>query len=353
MRHRLLIPLLFSYILGILLGQTWYYIPPPLPLYFPVPVILILVFLLKPVFKYRFPLHNLLFFLIGFLFTAGQYPETGLSHLARERKNVTIEGTVLAPPRFAQHIARFDVRAENIFIHGHRINAFGKLLVSVYQHPQDLSPGERIRFPAVLRAFENFNNPGRYDYETAQRLKGYAGAASVPDGRRIVPMGKGKLGVSLEIIESIKKPARSLFQRHLSDRHRAIFQALILAEKHGVTPEMREPFNITGLGHILAVSGLHIGMVAWLVFLVIRGLLSFSYRLTLKWHIRKVAAILTCIPDIVYTAMTGFQVSSQRAMIMVLSYLFSIILGREKEVWSTLALAALVILVVDPHAIFT
>jgi len=54
-----------------------------------------------------------------------------------------------------------------------------------------------------------------------------------------------------------------------------------------------------------------------------------------------------------YVFIAGFQVSSQRAMIMVLAFLMSLILGREKEVWSTLALAGLLILAIDPHALFS
>ncbi|MBW1773790.1 MAG: ComEC/Rec2 family competence protein, partial [Deltaproteobacteria bacterium] len=66
-----------------------------------------------------------------------------------------------------------------------------------------------------------------------------------------------------------------------------------------------------------------------------------------------VAAILTCLPVIAYACIAGFQVSSQRAMIMVLAFLLSLVLGREKDLWSTLALAALVVLAINPLAIFS
>jgi competence protein ComEC len=215
------------------------------------------------------------------------------------------------------------------------------------------SPGERIRFPAKLRPFKNFNNPGRYNYKLAMKLRGISCAASVSDGRRVVMLGKGELEFPLEILERVRRPIRRFFQNSLSPRNDALYRALILGERQGIGRELREIFNKTGLGHVLAVSGLHIGLVAWLAFTLVKGLLSLSYRLALKADIRKVAAVITIFPVVAYTCLAGFHVSSQRAMIMALAYLFSIIIGREKEVWSTLSLAALVVLAVDPYALFT
>jgi len=166
-------------------------------------------------------------------------------------------------------------------------------------------------------------------------------------------MGRGNLGFTTAVLEAARRPIRDLFQRQLSPRNGALFRALILGERQGITPELREPFNRAGLGHILAVSGLHIGLVGWLAFYLIKGVLSRSYRLALQTDIRKLAAAITCLPVVAYACLAGFQVSSQRAMIMALAYLFSMVLGREKEIWSTLALAALVVLALDPHALFS
>ncbi|MCK4817045.1 DNA internalization-related competence protein ComEC/Rec2, partial [bacterium] len=140
--------------------------------------------------------------------------------------------------------------------------------------------------------------------------------------------------------------------KKLSDQEFSLYRALILGERQGISHDLREPFNKTGLGHVLAVSGLHIGLVAWITFFIFKWILSRSYSLALKIDIRKLAALLTCIPVIGYTCLAGFQVSSQRAMIMALAFLWSLILGREKEVWSTLALAGLVILAIDTNALF-
>ena len=184
-------------------------------------------------------------------------------------------------------------------------------------------------------------------------MKGLTCSASISDGRRIVPMGPGYLPFPRGLIETIQKPVRDLFKERLDTRNFALFRALILGERQGIDPGLREPFNQTGLGHILAVSGLHIGLVAWAAFFLFKWVLSRSYRLALEIDIRKMSAFLTAFPVIGYTLLAGFQVSSQRAMIMILTFLGSLILGREREVWSTLALAGLIILFLDPNALFS
>jgi len=78
------------------------------------------------------------------------------------------------------------------------------IVVTVYNHIPKLEAGDKIRFPARLRAFKNFNNPGNYNYEEAMRLKGLTCSASVSDGRRIVPMGPGHLPFPRGLIETIQ-----------------------------------------------------------------------------------------------------------------------------------------------------
>ena len=295
----------------------------------------------------------LAFFLTGILLEQGKHSPSKLMPLAIKHTKVTIEGTVLEPIRTIKEMARLRVRADLLFVEGNIIPTKENVFVSVYDYISHIRPGEKIRFPARLRPFKNFNNPGRYNYESAMKIKGFACAASVSDGRRIVPMGRGHLRFHHELIERFQRPVREFFRESLNTQDYALYRALILGERQGINQELREPFNKTGLGHVLAVSGLHIGLVAWVTFFLIKWILSRSYKLSLKTDIRKLAALLTCLPVIGYTFLAGCQVSSQRAMIMALTFLWSLILGREKEVWSTLALSALLILAIEPHAIFS
>jgi competence protein ComEC len=294
-----------------------------------------------------------LFFVAGALVDLYHHRPSQLSAMAEKRQFVTIQGTVLEPITYRPELSRLVLQGHRVFS-GTKVRTLDeKIRLSVVNHCPELSPGDQIRFPARLRVFRNFQNPGSFDYAGTMKQKGFACAASLSDGRRIVPMGPGVLPFPHNLAERARKPVRQFLQAHLEPPDDALFRALILGERQGITDEVREPFNQTGLGHVLAVSGLHIGLVAAISFFALKWLLNRSYRLALRWDVRKIAALLTCLSVIAYTALAGFQVSSQRAMIMALAFLASLILGREKDLWSTLALAALVILAVDPHALFS
>jgi len=352
MFHRPLIPILLCFIGGILVGHIGYSPDPSLfiILFSGFSCTLILSVFLSSRLRYFCLLYA--FFLVGILLDLNSHQEFDLLPLASQRELVVIEGTVLEPAKMSREVVRLVLRADSLFHQGSTKSVREKLQISIYNHGRDFSPGEKIRFPARLRPFENFNNSGRYDYELDMDLKSFSCAATVSDGRQIVPMGMGRLGVPLDILEKARRPIRHLFQKNLSPENQALFQAMILGETQNVSRKMREPFNITGLGHLLAVSGLHIGLVGWLAYALFKGLLSISYRFALQMNIRKLAAIMTCVPVIVYAFLAGFQVSSQRAMIMALAYFFSIIMGREKEIWSTLTVAAFAVLAINPHSLF-
>jgi len=349
---RPLVPMLFAFIAGLL--ASFFSLPGdsalrivPAALF----VVLLILSLLVPAGA-KYPLSLFLFFFAGSLLELSNRRSSELVALAEQRARVTLEGTVLEPPIFWEEAARAVVRVDRLHGAEEGKAAGEKIRVTVYKPETALAPGDRILFPARLRAFSNFNNPGRYDYALAMETRGLSCSASVTEGRRMVPLGKGNLGFPFELLERARKPIREFFAERLSPRNQALFQALILGEQEGVRPDLRELFTVTGLGHVLSVSGLHVALVAWFCFALIKRGLCLSYELALRTDLRKTAALITCFPVIAYTCLAGFQVPSQRSMMMVLAFLFSMILAREKDVWSTLALTALVVLAVDPHAIF-
>ncbi len=136
-----------------------------------------------------------------------------------------------------------------------------KIRVTVYKPETALAPGDRILFPARLRAFSNFNNPGRYDYALAMETRGLSCSASVTEGGRIVPLGKGNLGFPFELLERARKPIREFFVERLSPRNQALFQALILGENRRASgPISGNPSRSRGWGTFSRFQGF---MLRW------------------------------------------------------------------------------------------
>ncbi|MBW2097112.1 MAG: ComEC family competence protein, partial [Deltaproteobacteria bacterium] len=354
MARRPLIPLLLTFMAGIFTGHAIhetggiFY----LPMACAIIALLFLYLFLNP--RLRTACILVLFFLGGTLLPLNSHTPSKLLPLAQQHQKVIVEGVLLEPAQVHQKTSRLNVMARGVFFHGKTIPAREKLLITVYRNaPENLIPGENIRFPARLRAFRNFKNPGAYDYETAMKIKGFSCAGAVSDGRFIVSRGKGILPFPYGYLEILRRPLRQFFHQNLAPEDENLFRALILGERQGISPALREPFNRTGLGHVLAVSGLHIGLVAWVAFFFFKWLLTRSYHLTLTINVRKGAALLTCIPVVLYASLAGLHVSCQRAMIMALVFFASILLDREKDMWSTLALAAFIILAMEPMALFS
>lgn len=350
MISRPLVPALGATILGILVGR---FFQVRLPV-----AILPLAALLALGICYIVPLRVRslylisLFILFGINSQAARSIPASLQSLAHGSGRIDIQGTIYNPPRIKAATATFPLRVEKIFREGDASTATLNLLVRVSGYRGELEVGDRIRIPAKIREFTDFHNPGGFDYCFYMQSRGIAFMA-VADGRYLVPMGRGELGFLDNILEKARSPLRRFLQQRLSFDTQAIYTALILGERQALTSRIREPFDRTGVGHIMAVSGLHLGLVAWLFFAFSKWILSRSSQLLLRIDIRKLAALITAVPVIGYGLITGFHLSSQRAVVMILVFLCSIIMGRERDVWSSLCLAALIILSLSADSLFT
>jgi competence protein ComEC len=351
---RPLIPALLFFILGIIAGRFIFSHNQWLSFSFVFLIsILLNLTILLPYFSSRTLFSfSILFFIGVILFQIAGIQNPRLLQLAEGHKKIVLDGTVLSPGNIAEERSKFDFMVESVLIDQTIVSLRERVTVTIYKNAMDFNPGQRIRFPASLKSFRNFNNPGRYDYEATMNLRGYSCAASVSDGRTIVLMGKEQTGFIVRAMESVRGPIRKLMINNLGTVDQAVYRALILGEMQGIDDDLRESFNITGLGHVLSVSGLHVGLVAVVSFALFRFLFSFSYAFTLRIDIRKLAALITSLCVFTYTFIAGFQVSANRSMIMAITYLFSIIVGKEKDAWSTLALAAIIVLSLDPNDLF-
>ena len=292
------------------------------------------------------------FLATGIIISEHNGPDPLVLSIITKNKRQKFEATVLDPVVVRKGVGRLNVRIQRVYVRGKPENINCKARVTVYNNVPPIFPGQRILFSARPRKFRNFQNPGNFDYQGHMLHKGFAFSAPVSDGRRIVPLGKGYLPFPRNLAEQMRRPVRDFLNSTLQGPDLAIYSAIVLGDRNLISSELRERFSRAGLNHVLAVSGLHIGLVAWIAFFLIRTVLLFSHTLSLRLDVRKAAALFTCVPILAYVSLSGFQVSATRAMIMAMAFLWSLILGREKDIWSTLCLSGLVILFIEPDALF-
>ena len=215
MLSRPLVPALFAAIIGVLIGHNALANVGLPAILLPIAILLLLgTFFIIPI-KIHPLWYTAIFVLIGINSQINEPITPELHHLTSNNEKVVIEGTIYEQPRVWVNAADLAVRSEKIFFPQETKKIKANLLVKIYRYGDTLKVGDRIRFPARLKEFKNFNNPGGFDYKFYMKSRGFSCSAIVSDGRYVVPMGKGNLGLVGETLEKIRGPIRKFFKENL------------------------------------------------------------------------------------------------------------------------------------------
>ena len=221
--------------------------------------------------------------------------------------------------------------------------AQGRVLVRLSGSGELPRYGDLIRVDARLRRPRPARNPGEFNYRRYLQAEGISATMSVyrPERVEIVRRGGGPW-----LLRVVVYPLKEWIEKAIADNvggtEAALLQSLILGERGGLPQEVREAFARSGVIHVLAVSGLHVG------FVILVGLAVF----TLLRMPRPVSTVLTLVLLLFYVYLTNVRPSVVRASIMGGLLLVARDLQRRTPVTNTLALAALVILVLNPLSLF-
>ncbi|WP_108882889.1 ComEC/Rec2 family competence protein [Anderseniella sp. Alg231-50] len=140
---------------------------------------------------------------------------------------------------------------------------------------------------------------------------------------------------------------------HLPQREAGFAVALITGERSGLDRNMREALQLSGLAHILAISGLHMSLVAGGVFWLVRALLALWPMLALNYPVKKFAAMAALGAAGFYLMISGQAIATQRAFIMLSVMFLAVLLGRSAISMRNLAVAAIIVLLIAPQAVLT
>jgi competence protein ComEC len=230
--------------------------------------------------------------------------------------------------------------------------ATGKLRVTVVGGVPEITIGDTVQFKARVKSIRNFNNPGAFDYRRYLAFKRVWASAWVP-GKRVRVLERSHAFSFKKRLGQLRSTLSKWITGTLDTREGSIITALVTGDRSGISPELREQFNRLGIGHLLAISGLHIGIIAAVSFWGFNLLCRRVDFLLNPGLSRRTAALLAIFPVTAYGLIAGMSPSTQRAVIMVTVYLFTIILDREHDPINTLAAAALIIIVLHPPALFS
>jgi len=294
----------------------------------------------------------LLFFaLLGLgLYDQALHPDFPAHHLVNlpAQQEVVLSGRLYRPTRVGPEGVRLYLAAEAQKSSEGWRPATGRLLVTA--PPLNAPPvGSQVLVRGKLREPQALLNPGASDRPRQLAAEGIFRQMYLKDPAQVVFVASEQ---ALSLAERLRGGVRSLLQDKPPDIE-AIYLSMLLGDQGKVTPEMRQNLSRTGTSHLLVINGMHLGAVAAVTFALVFWLLRRFPWLLLRVNAMKIAALAAALPVIGYAHLAGGSPSTQRAEIMVLAYLLLMFLGRFRDIWSALAIAALWILVWSPLLLFS
>ena len=199
--------------------------------------------------------------------------------------------------------------------------------------------GRKISCTGSFEAFDGELNPGQFDANAYYKNEGYTGILDAKDIRLV----KEEESFSPDIyLHRLNLAISDKYKKILGDKNAGSLSAMVLGDKRGLDEEIKELYQENSISHLLSISGLHISLLGGAVFLFLRRL-KISFRFPL---------IASSIILIIYGAFTGFSVSTSRAIVMMSVLFISFVIGKSYDLPSGLALAALVLIVINHRVIY-
>lgn len=276
--------------------------------------------------------------------------------LADELEAVPLEiiGRIDSIPRPTPWGVRFEFTVSEAQLKGAPVRVPMRLLVSLRLKAgrTTVHAGERWRLWVTIKRPHGFINPGGFDYEAylfQHRLRGRAYARA---GERLQAAATLDLDALREHLgRSLDK---ALMARSFVDgAHRGVLIALANGDRAGIDRDQWRILRTTGTAHLMAISGLHIGLVAAFVYMLMLWL--WRHTLLVRTHIPapRVAAAMALMAALGYAALAGFSVPTQRALIMLAVIFGAILFMRRFYRDRVFALALVLVLLWDPMAVMS
>ncbi len=213
----------------------------------------------------------------------------------------------------------------------------------------ELRPGQNIEAVAKVLPFSEPMTPDGFDFRRNAYFRGIGATGYLMGKIRLSePDPPSLTGIHVWLAQ-LRQDLQTMIKRHLEGDKAGLAIILMTGDKTSLSPETTDSMRSIGLAHLLAIAGLHVGLVAGVVFFFVRALLALFPFIALRFPIKKWAAAMALLAIIFFTFQVGAPVPTRRALIMTSIVLLGIMLDRLSLSLRTVALAALLILLFWPQ----
>lgn len=220
-----------------------------------------------------------------------------------------------------------------------------RVRLSWYEHEAPLPAGSDWRFVVRLQRPHGGRNPDGFDFERHALQRGLVATGYVRSAMAMAGSSHGKG------IDALRDRLATMLEQRTGQRASRFLRGIGIADTRGLDDGDWEALRATGTSHLLAISGLHLGLLAGLAALLVRLAYRLIPRLGLRLPLPQAAALVALLAASGYAALAGFGLPTRRALLMLGCVLLARLLRRASGIAQGLSLALLVILLFDPLAI--
>lgn len=324
---------------------------------------------------------------IGFLWASMQ-AHVRLQHAlpkALEKQSIEVVGVIASPPQPTQFGWRFkfDIETVDVSLTTAQSNAnepFPKrVLLNFYPNQKRFSPesnlaaklvaatpsqnshlplnlfkvGERWQMTASFKKNHSTMNPHGFDFEAWAMSERLDASGTVKHKNPMVKLDYF-VWQPKYMVERARADIQSYIQSVLkTNAHAGLLDALVMGDQSRISPEDWQVMLNTGTTHLMSISGLHISMLAGLMF----SLSHFCWRrlpnLALRFPARKAATVIAMLTALSYALIAGFSIPTQRTLYMLIVFAIALWSSRQFVISQVLSIALIVLVIIDPWAVIS
>jgi competence protein ComEC len=331
--------------LGIILGHLLDLSPPSL-----LSILALLLILFVLAFWRKKPTISTLLLRILLLLTGLLYHDITLARITKgeitpflNKGWVEVLGTIDRLPEVKKDRIHLIIKTEKILSRKKEFPVKTRIRASLPKGETSFNYRDRVRIKGGLILPPGARNPGGFSYQNYLATQKISALVNLVINEQIKKVGEARVNPFFGIAFYLRKRFIETIDHTLPPLEGSVLKGILLGRREELPPALCQAFVTTGVAHVLAVSGLHVGLVVIFFYYGLFRLLRLP---------NKGKALLTLFIIILYCFMTGCRPSVVRATIMFGLFLTAACLGRKREVYTTLALAALVILLINPLTLF-
>ncbi len=212
-----------------------------------------------------------------------------------------------------------------------------------------LVPGARVMLTASLSPPAGPVEPGGFDF---QRKAWFVGLGATGYTRTPVVLAEPALrnGFSLRLF-ALRMNIANAVRAQLPGQRGAFAAAIVTGDRSAIDPTMMRDLRRSNLAHLLAISGLHMGLLTGIIFTAIRYSLALVPWLVMRLPAKKIAAMAALAAGLAYLLISGANIATQRAFVMVAVMFIAVLLDRPAITLRAVAIAAILILLWRPESL--